>query len=232
MSDYVPLVRNGAGFLMSFEGCDGSSKTTQSQLLYGRLLDELDIPVTLVREPGSTYNSEEIRNIVLTPRENKWEMVSELLLFQVARRELLAKVIVPELNAGNIVICDRFIDSTIAYQACGSGIPLKIVMAAIQIATEGILPDLTIVCDVPTEIGLERIRNKAPDRFESMDVGFFERARQSFLDLSARERCVMVDASGSIKEIHNTIYETFKNRYSKHVEGTVLQNSNQQFDCV
>jgi dTMP kinase len=187
------------GLFITLEGPEGAGKTLQAE----RLADALNAeghPVRLTREPGGTRLGEQIRSIVLaaTQGDRAIEPVADALLFNAARAQLVAEVIRPALAAGEIVICARFADSTLAYQGYGAGLPLEDLKAVEEAATGGLVPDLTILLDVPPEVGLARKADASRNRFEAaFDLEFHRRVRDGFLDLARQqpERWRVIDAT-------------------------------------
>ena len=199
------------GLFISFEGGDGSGKSTQIRLLSGRLRRR-KVPVTVVREPGGTLLGDRLRRILkfssfpLTP-------AAELLLFNASRAQLVSQVVRPALEEGRVVVCDRFTGSTLAYQGCGRGIPLARVRSANRVATGGLTPRLTVLLDVPPETGLLR-RPDAMDRFErgfedQEVVAFHHRVHSGYLELARQDpnRWFVVDASLPAREVARLIWE-------------------------
>ena len=199
------------GLFITLEGGEGSGKSTQVRSLTRRL-KRRNVPVTTVREPGGTPLGNRLRRLLkfspvpLTPE-------AELLLFNASRAQLVTEVIGPALEKGEVVLCDRFTDSTLAYQGYGRGIPLKQVEAANRVATGGLKPDLTIFLDLPPEEGMRR-RSTARDRFERgfehKDVmDFHRRVRQGYLDLAGREseRWLTLDARLSAPQVARLIWQ-------------------------
>ena len=193
----------GRGWFITIEGPEGAGKTTQAVRLEA-YLREAGVAVIRTREPGGTALGERIRELLLESaadpdhRNQPIDPLADALLFNAARRQLVETVIRPALSAATSVVCARFADSTLAYQGYGSGLPVEDLRALERIATGGLRPDLTILLDLPPEIGLGR---KAPDdrtRFElAFDLPFHQRVRDGFLDLAAREpdRFAVVDAA-------------------------------------
>ena len=187
------------GVFITLEGPEGAGKTLQAQ----RLVDELRSDgqrARLTREPGGTRLGEQIRSIVLAAAEGGAgiDPMADALLFNAARAQLIAEVITPALAAGEIVVCARFADSTLAYQGYGAGAPLTALKAVEDAATGGLLPDLTILLDVPPEVGLARKVEASRNRFEAtFDLEFHRRVRDGFLELARTEpgRWVVVDAT-------------------------------------
>jgi dTMP kinase len=180
---------------ITFEGGEGCGKSTQSRLLWKKLTQQ-SIPVILTHEPGGTALGNEIRKALKRKGGSTISPQAELLLFAASRAQLVAEVIGPALEDGNVVICDRFSHSTVAYQGYGRGLDLTIVETVNSVATGNLKPDLTILLDIPPEQGLARKRNRK-DRFESEDLGFHRRVREGYLRMAAAEpdRWLVIDAS-------------------------------------
>lgn len=193
--------------LITFEGLDFSGKSTQIQLLVDRLKRQ-SVDVLLIREPGGTAIGERIRSILLDASISGMSDLGELFLFSASRVQLVDELIQPALAGGTIVICDRFYDSTTAYQGWGRGIPIESVEAINRTATGGLVPDLTVYLDMPVGEIEERIHRRAgKDRMESNDRGFYERVREGYLDLAKREkRFYVVDGMKSVDELHEQIW--------------------------
>ncbi len=192
---------------ITFEGGEGSGKSFQSSVLY-KLLARDNIPSILTREPGGTPLGEEITRCL------KWQTsgispVAELLLFNASRNHLVETVINPALKEGKVVICDRFTDSTIAYQGYGRNLDMETIEKINNIATGGLKPDLTILMDILPGIGLARKRGQKRDRFEKESLAFHNQVRKGYLKLAAREpdRWMIIDASKSKEEIAREIWQ-------------------------
>ncbi|MBM2817080.1 MAG: dTMP kinase [Ignavibacteria bacterium] len=201
--------------LISFEGIDNSGKTTQIAML-DKYLHGKQIETLILREPGGTEVSEHIRNILLMPNRNI-HPIAELLLFAAARRELVEKLIKPALNRGKVVVCDRYYDSTTAYQGWGRGIPMKEVQYCNEIATSGIKPDITFYLDIPLEISKERHNGRNADRMEASGDEFFTKVIDGFRSIAASEpeRIITIDGSLPAESIHAIIVknlEEFSNK--------------------
>ncbi|HWX49141.1 MAG TPA: dTMP kinase [Roseomonas sp.] len=184
------------GVFITLEGGEGAGKTTLAR----RLAEELALagqPVLRTREPGGAPGAEALRNLLLAG-DIAWDPVAEAMLMFAARREHVAKTIAPALAAGAWVVCDRFADSTLAYQCHGHGLDPAVWRGLHDIALPGFRPDLTLVLDLPAEAGMARaVARGAPDRFERLGAEFHARVRDAFRDLAAADpdRCVLLDAS-------------------------------------
>jgi dTMP kinase len=193
--------------LITFEGIDGSGKSTQIALLEARLLAS-DRKVLSLREPGGTEVSERIRAILLD-RDLEISPVAELLLFSAARAQIVHERIVPALDAGFTVLLDRFYDSTTAYQGAGRRVASPDWIASLhQLATQGVVPDRTIWVDIPLEVARERQSGQVLDRMEEADPVFFERIHECYEELTRREpkRFVRVDGTLPKDQLHEIIW--------------------------
>ncbi len=193
---------------ITFEGCEGCGKSVQSRALYRRLT-KLAIPSLLVHEPGVTPLGKRITRLLKWTQSVPISPLAELLLFNASRAQLVAEVIRPSLDSGKVVICDRYADSTIAYQSYGRGLDLPVVKMVNDMATKGLRPDLTILLDIAVKAGLTRKRGKKPDRFELEALPFHQRVREGYLKLAAEEpqRWLMIDAEQSKAKIAQIIWE-------------------------
>ena len=194
---------------ITFEGIEGCGKTTQIDLLFEHLLGK-GYRVTRTREPGGTGLGESIRGVLLQ-KELRVLPLSELLLFMAVRAQHVEEKILPVLSGGGIVLCDRFIDATYAYQGYGRGIDLGIIGTLNRLATKGVMPNLTILLDCEVEVGLGRklVGNPQKDRFEKEDVSFHEKIRSAYLKLAEEDqrRFFIVDGRQGIDDIHRIIRE-------------------------
>ena len=190
----------GSGFFVALEGGEGTGKSTQGRLLAGHL-ERVGHAVLVTREPGGTTAGEAIRAIVLDPATGLLADRAEALLYAADRAHHVATVVRPALARGATVITDRYLDSSLAYQGAGRTLDRDEVESLSLWATEGLLPDLTIVLDIDPEVGL--VRAGRPDRLEAEPMDFHRRVRQGFLDLAARDphRYAVVDADRSIAEV-------------------------------
>ncbi len=173
------------GKFITFEGSEGSGKSTQSKLLCG-YLKEKGYKVILLREPGGTKISEKIRQILLDNKNDGMSPESEMLLYMAARAQVVKELILPALKDGSVVICDRFLDSTIAYQGYGLGVDIKLIKYIGNIATLGIKPNLTIFLDLPIEKGLIHRKFKE-DRIERRALSYHSRVRKGYLKLAVTQ---------------------------------------------
>ena len=200
---------------ITFEGIDYSGKTTQANLLVERL-QQLGKSVLLLREPGGTPLSEKIRTILLDKQHLEMHPTAELLLFSAARSQVVQQVILPALRQGTIVVCDRFYDSTTAYQGYGREIDLGDITAINRIATCGTIPDVTFIVDVDVEQVTRRRKSSgmSADRMESAGTQFFEKVRNGYLALAAGEpgRVIIIDGGRSKQEIQNEIWANVEKR--------------------
>ncbi len=176
------------GVLISFEGIEGCGKSTQARLLADTLRAQ-GHEVLVVREPGGSVLAEKIRSLLLDPANIAMTPLAELLLYEAARAQLVAEIVRPALDRGVIVVCDRFYDSTTAYQGVGRGLANVDFTMLNRLATGGIVPDLTVLLDVPVETGLRRAKgDTAGDRMEREPVEFHDRVRRGFQTIAAAER--------------------------------------------
>lgn len=202
---------------ISFEGLDGSGKSTQVTLLETYLLDKGYSPLIL-RDPGSTAIGELIRNILLDKANMQMNHVTELLLYAAARSQMVSEKILPALEEGKIVISDRFFDSTTAYQGYGRQLPKELIDHLNSIGSHKLDPDLSIFLDLDITIGLERLdKSRARDRMETEDLQFKQRVRKAFLDLAQKEplRFITVDAEKDPQQVHQTICKIVQERLNK-----------------
>jgi dTMP kinase len=201
---------------ITFEGVEGCGKSTQSRLLYRRL-NNLAVPSLLIHEPGITAIGNKITRLLKWSKDIYISPLSELLLFNASRSQLIEEVILPALKEGKIVICDRYADSTTAYQGYGRGLKLEIVAAANNIATQGLKPDLTILLDVPVEKGLKRKDDAAPDRFHTEKLNFHRHVREGYLKLATAEpgRWLVIDGTQSKNIVSGIIWEKVNKQLCK-----------------
>ena len=195
------------GLFITFEGGEGSGKSLQTRLLYHKL-EKLSVPVILIHEPGSTSLGEKLSRLLKWGRSNEISPLAELLLFNASRAQLMQESILPALSKGKVVICDRFIDSTVAYQGYGRGLDIQIINNANRAATGGLLPDISFLLDIPVEEGLKRKNKRETNRFEREELAFHERVRQGYLGLAGVDlkRFVVIDARLDRKTIAGIIW--------------------------
>jgi dTMP kinase len=204
---------------ITMEGGEGSGKSTAIKEIVDNLTKE-GYEVVLTREPGGTPISEEIRNIILDKKNTEMDPKTEALLYAASRRQHIVEKILPALKAGKIVICDRYLDSSLAYQGGARGLGIDEVYAMNQFATEGLLPDLTILFDIKPEDGLKRIAANAGREVNRLDVeqlSFHKKVRDSFHELAKRfpDRFVTIDASKNKQEVYDEAYNAIKERLKK-----------------
>ena len=205
-------------FFITFEGGEGTGKSTQARLLAG-FLEKQGASCLLTREPGGSPGAEEIRNLVVKGAVGRWDVMTEALLMFAARRDHLVNTVWPALQEGKTVICDRFADSTMAYQGFGyadKGLGQAAVEQLYQIVVGSFKPDLTIILDMPVESGVERAlkRDANANRYEKMGLDFHRNLRRAFLEIEKKEpeRCVVIDAAGSVEDIHAAIVSIVQKR--------------------
>lgn len=207
------------GFFLTVEGIDGAGKGTQL-IRIEKWLQQKQLDYIALREPGGTRIGEAIRAILLDKENSKMDDLTELLLFQAARAQLIEEVIRPALAADKVVLCDRFFDSTWAYQAGGRGLDPEMVESAIALATRGLSPQLTIYLDLEPALARERLGRRASleqdeaDRIEEENLNFSIRVRQAYLDLARREKRIRIidadrDENSVWQEIENVLEATF-----------------------
>ncbi len=205
------------GIFISFEGPDGSGKTTQINLL-GRWLRELGYDVLITREPGGTEIGDRIRAILLDPSHTEMCPEAEVLLFSAARAQIVREVIRPHLDGGGWVLCDRYADSTLAYQGYGRGLNLEVLRVITEFATDGLKPDLTVCLDLPVEEGLKRRRQARGaewNRLDAEQLAFHRRVRQGYLDMAAADpgRWLVLDARQPVDVLQRVIRERLARRF-------------------
>ena len=202
-------------YFITFEGIDGSGKSTQAKLLIKKL-GSSSIQTCFIREPGGTKISEEIRHVLLNKRDEDMIDRTEALLMCASRAQLTKNIIIPELESGKWVIADRYSDSTLAYQGGGRGIDLDCLIKLNEFATFGTVPDITFYIDIDAETGFQRRKNISADRIESAGIEFQDKIRNKYLEIIDyfSERCVHVDGNLSIGAISEIIWEEIKNRTS------------------
>lgn len=208
----------GRGVFITFEGCEGCGKTTQISMLSERL-QKANQEIFVTREPGGTSVGEKIRYILIgNDEETSICPETELLLFAASRAQLVRKVIMPELELGKFILCDRFLDSTTVYQGVARQLADGPVKEINQFAVGDLMPNLTIVIDIPAEESLLRVqrrRNSIPDRIEKESIDFYSAVREGYLYLAKEfpERLVLIDGSQDIQMVSDAIWEVVKKRF-------------------
>ncbi len=200
------------GFFITFEGIEGCGKSTQLGLLKAHL-EKKGRAVLSVREPGGTLLGEAVRSVLLNGTEEGVDPWAELFLYEACRAQLVSKVIRPALAEGKVVVSDRFYDSTLAYQGFGRGLDASKIESLNELATGGLVPDVTILVDCPEEVGLHRAWSRInasagarEDRFEKENLAFHRRVRQGFLEIAKTSaRVKVVDGSREISTVHREI---------------------------
>jgi dTMP kinase len=201
------------GKFITFEGIEGCGKTTQIKLLNDYLLKK-GLKTVLSREPGGTKIGDAVRGILLDASNKMMSPLTELILYGASRAQHLEELIKPAIAEGKVVLCDRYSDSTTAYQGAARRLSSDILKRVDDVATGGFKPDLTIILDVDPAEGLKRAKGRsAPDRFEQEELSFHERVRDGYLKLarSEPERIKVVDGSGGVEEIHKEIVKLVEN---------------------
>ncbi|WP_410953350.1 dTMP kinase [Pseudomonas sp. S1(2024)] len=196
-----------SGLFITLEGPEGAGKSTNRDYLAARLCEQ-GLDVVLTREPGGTPLAEKVRELLLAPSDESMAVDTELLLVFAARAQHLAQVIRPALARGAVVLCDRFTDATYAYQGGGRGLPVERIAILEQFVQGDLRPDLTLVFDLPVEVGLARAAARGRlDRFEQEGQAFFEAVRQAYLQRAGREpqRYTLLDAAQPLEAVQRSI---------------------------
>ncbi|KGK42264.1 thymidylate kinase [Nitrincola sp. A-D6] len=202
------------GCFITLEGVEGVGKTTNLEYIHQRL-KAAGKTVVVTREPGGTAMAEEIRELLLQQRAESVSEMAELLLMFAARAQHLHSLIIPALEQGQWVLCDRFTDATYAYQGGGRGVSQSLISTLESMVQASLRPDLTLLLDLPVEQGLERARNRStPDRFEAEKQRFFEAVRQTYLDRATAEpeRFAVIDASVDLAQVQAQISQQLQQR--------------------
>ncbi|MDZ4181663.1 MAG: dTMP kinase [Candidatus Cloacimonadaceae bacterium] len=202
-----------SGFFITFEGIEGSGKSTQIRLL-GEKLSLQGIDYIVTREPGGPPISEAIRKILLDPANKEMLPETELLLYMASRSQHSGEWIIPALDSGKIVICDRYYDSTIAYQGAARDLDQEFIRALTRFATYATVPDITFLIDLPVSTGLARIQNRKLDRLEMEAASFHEKVRKQYLAIAAAEplRYIILDGQMEPDRIHEDILHSVLSR--------------------
>jgi len=200
------------GLFITFEGIDGSGKTTQISAFIDHM-NRASVANVLFREPGGTVIGEKIRDILLDKKNTRMSAIAELLLYSASRHQLSRESIIPALESGKVVICDRFYDSTTAYQGFGRGIDLAFIQRLNSVATDGLIPDLTFILDIDLMERSNRIGAKELDRLESEDADFQRRIRDGFLQIAKENpgRFIVVNGTQAVNIISDKIWTHFVN---------------------
>jgi dTMP kinase len=208
------------GRFITLEGGEGAGKSTQARLLAGAI-ETLGMRTLLTREPGGSEGAEAIRGLLVEGDSERWDATTETLLHFAARRDHLERAIRPALAAGACVVCDRFADSTVAYQGYGHGVDRSLIAALHKAVVGETDPDLTVILDIEVEEGLRRaadrsggVPDQVRDRYERMDVAFHRRVRQGFLEILRMHprRCVLVDAGPGVESVQAAIRAAVRER--------------------
>ena len=203
------------GRFVTFEGGEGGGKSTNLRML-ATALEAAGETVIVTREPGGSEGAEQVRRLLVEGATDRWDAVSEALLHYAARRDHVERLISPALDRGDWVVCDRFADSTMAYQGYGHGLGREPIETLQGLAIGGLKPDLTLILDLPVGTGLTRAGSRGGDetRYERMADGFHQRLRDGFLDIAAREpgRCVVIDATQEIDAVQQEVRRAVTDR--------------------
>lgn len=207
------------GRFITIEGGEGGGKSTQVRLLAERL-EGAGVEVVATREPGGSVGAESIRDLLVTGAADRWSPITETLLMYAARRDHIERVIEPALSRGAWVVCDRFADSTRAYQGAAGGASAELIGALERHVLEAVRPDLTLVLDLPVTEGLRRAHHRAgaETRFESKGAAFHERLREAFLAIARAEpdRCQVIDSTTPVDHVARRIWEAVEGRLPVH----------------
>ncbi|MCF8566278.1 dTMP kinase [Alicyclobacillus tolerans] len=215
----------GMGLFITFEGLDGAGKSTQIERLHRRLTGN-GKQVVLTREPGGTPVGDRLRDILLDPDQTNLSMETEVLLYAASRAQLLHEVIRPALKQNKTVLCDRYVDASLAYQGAGLGIGVDRVGSINAFATQQLKPDLTFLFDLPVQLSQTRVaysRGRVqPDRIERRDAEYFNRVRDEFLEIARRDpaRVVVLNASRPVEDLEKEIWDVVQ-KHLEHIEGSI-----------
>jgi dTMP kinase len=203
------------GHFITFEGGEGSGKSTQLRLLT-QSLEAAGLPHLATREPGGSPGAEAIRKLLVSGDKDAWNPVAETLLFYAARLDHVERLIKPALAEGKTVLCDRFADSTLVYQGIGKGLSEDYILTLHRLTLGPFMPTLTLILDIDPSVGLKRAGERSGDetRFESMDFSFHAAVRNGFLTIAGREpeRCVVLDANSDMQTLHAAVIDTVNKR--------------------
>ena len=208
--------RPQSGRFITFEGGEGAGKSTQIRLL-SEALEKAGHAVLQTREPGGSPGAEEIRSLLVTGDGDRWTSMTEALLHFAARADHLERVVRPALSEGKWVLCDRFVDSSMAYQGVAQALGKDVIRGLTNLVVDTTMPDLTLILDLPVADGLARAgaRGESEDRYEKMGQAFHETLRQAFLDIAADapDRCKVIDATTDIDGVHKAIWAETTKRF-------------------
>lgn len=209
------------GLFITIEGPDGAGKTSVLEELYPKLTLAARQRIIKTREPGGIPIAEKIRQIILDPKNQEMDERTEALLYAAARRQHLVEKVFPALEDGSIVLCDRFVDSSLAYQGAGRKIGVKPIADINEFAIEGTVPDFTIYLDVDSDTGLHRIQNNRKNQYDRLDsegLEFHQRVRHEYLKLVEEnpERIQKIDARMSLESVVDQTFEAIVNRYPEY----------------
>lgn len=218
------------GKFVTFEGGEGTGKSTQAAMLALRL-ESLGLGVQLTREPGGSPGAEIIRHVLLSGAAKPLGPEVEAMLFAAARDDHVQCTILPALQSGKWVICDRFTDSTRVYQGILGQVDQRLIKGLERVSIGDLAPDLTVILDVPVERGLDRVTARRgdaqPDRFEAENVEFHQKLREAYLAIAATEprRCVLIDASATKEEVARQIWDAVKSRFEPPAARRVVEDA-------
>jgi len=206
------------GRFITIEGGEGTAKSTHAKLLCDALRAQ-GLAVVCTREPGGSPGAEEIRRLLVSGEPDRWDAMTEALLFCAARRDHLVKTVQPALARGEWVVSDRFADSTAAYQGFAQGLGQDVVERLHEMVAGGCVPDLTVILDVPVDVGLARANERGGGRYERMGARFHQRLREGYLDIARREpgRCVVIDARADPDTVHAAVVAVVRERLGEYL---------------
>lgn len=208
------------GLFITFEGIDNTGKSLQAGLLRDKL-EKLGQNVIVIRDPGTTRISEQVRAILLNTEHSEMSPWTELLLYEAARAQMVNETIQPALDAGTIVLCDRFYDSTTAYQGYGRKLRLDFVQKANEIGSTGLVPDLTFIIDLKPEVAVQRKKsaNLKEDRLEAESRDFFDRVAHGYREIASSEagRVVILNGDQKIENIHVEMWQVLLDKYPERL---------------
>ena len=208
--------RRAKGRFITFEGGEGSGKSVQAKRL-AESLRAKGLAVTLTREPGGAPGAEDIRKLLLAGEPERWTPLAEALLFSAARAEHMARLIRPRLEAGDFVVCDRFADSTLAYQGYAMWLGAAVVESLTALVLSGQRPDLTLILDVDVELGLARAKTRGGQtRYERFDRAFHTKLREAYRAIAKAEpeRCVVIDGAPAENIVADAVWSAVARRFS------------------